>query len=139
MSDTSTVTFEQDCPLAILAMNNAPHNLIGPALMQDLLDALLAAEQAGSRAVLLKSGLRHFSAGAELSLFEAAMGGGQLTISPIEFLEKLESFPLPIVAAVHGVCVGGGFELALACDMVIASRTSKIGSVEATLGLNPLM
>ena len=40
---------------------------------------------------------------------------------------------------VNGVCVGGGFELALACDFVIASRTAKIGSVEVTLGLNPLM
>ena len=49
------------------------------------------------------------------------------------------AFPLPVVAAVHGVCVGGGFELALACDFIIAARSSKIGSVEATIGLNPLM
>jgi enoyl-CoA hydratase/carnithine racemase len=44
-----------------------------------------------------------------------------------------------MVAAVQGVCVGGGLEMALACDFIIAARSAKIGSVEATLGLNPLM
>lgn len=139
MSEPTSVSFERDGPLGVLTMNHGPHNLIGPTLMQDLLDALSEAELSGSRAILLRSGLRHFSAGAELSLFDAAMGKGALAVSPVEFLEKLESFPLPIVAAVHGVCVGGGFELALACDLILASRTAKIGSVEATLGLNPLM
>ena len=90
--------------------------------------------------MLLKSSLRHFSAGADLSLFEAATGGDKgLTVSPVQFLAALESFPLPIVACVHGVCVGGGFELALACDYIIAARSAKLGSVEVTLGINPLM
>ena len=90
--------------------------------------------------MLLKSGLRHFSAGADTSLFVDAVGpDGKLSVSPLAFLRELESFPLPIVAAVQGVCVGGGFEMALACDFVIAARSAKIGSVEATIGINPLM
>jgi enoyl-CoA hydratase/carnithine racemase len=40
---------------------------------------------------------------------------------------------------VHGVCVGGGFELALACDLIVAAQSAKIGSVEVTVGLHPLM
>lgn len=142
MSETSAVTLETDGPLAILTMHHAPHNLLGPDLMNGVLDALRSAEQQGARAVLLKSGLRHFSAGADITLFEGAMDGagqGGLELSPIAFLHRLESFPLPVVAAVHGVCVGGGFELALACDFIIAARSAKIGSVEATIGLNPLM
>jgi enoyl-CoA hydratase/carnithine racemase len=140
MNQESVVLVTHDGPVAILEMRFAPHNLLGPALMQGILDGFEAAESAGARAVLLKSGLRHFSAGADLSLFEAAMGKGEgLTVSPAEFLGRLESFPLPVVAAVHGVCVGGGFELALACDFIIAARSAKIGSVEVTLGLNPLM
>jgi enoyl-CoA hydratase/carnithine racemase len=140
MDQESVVTVKHEGPVAVLEMRFAPHNLLGPALMQGVVDGLAAAELAGARAVLLKSGLRHFSAGADLSLFEAAMGKADgLSVSPAEFLSKLETFPLPVVAAVHGVCVGGGFELALACDLIIAARSAKIGSVEATIGLNPLM
>jgi enoyl-CoA hydratase/carnithine racemase len=140
MSQQSVVQVTHDGPVAIVEMRFAPHNLLGPALMQGILEGLELADSAGARAVLLKSGLRHFSAGADLSLFEAAMGKGEgLTVSPAEFLARLESFPLPVVAAVHGVCVGGGLELALACDFIIAARSAKIGSVEVTLGLNPLM
>jgi enoyl-CoA hydratase/carnithine racemase len=139
MADEPVVSVEHDGPLGILEMRFAPHNLLGPALMQGLLDGLRQAESAGARAVLLKSGLRHFSAGADLSLFEGASGSGRLALSPSQFLYQLEAFPLPVVAAVHGVCVGGGFEVALACDFIIAARSARIGSVEATLGLNPLM
>jgi len=131
---------EFDGPLAVLTMQHGPHNLLSPPLMSGVLDCLAVAAKSGSRAVLVKSGLRHFSAGADVSLFEAAMGDGDgLETSPLEFLNALEGFPLPIVAAVHGVCVGGGLELALACDLIIAARSSKLGSVEATIGLNPLM
>ncbi|MCG8493798.1 MAG: enoyl-CoA hydratase/isomerase family protein [Sneathiellales bacterium] len=141
MTEQSVVAFEANGPLAILTMNNRPHNLIGPALMSGILEGLETAKEAGSRAVLLKSGLRHFSAGADLTLFESAIEGekSKSDLTPALFLEKMETFPLPIVAAVHGVCVGGGFELALACDFIIAAKSSKIGSVEATIGVNPLM
>ena len=139
MSEPS-VTFHFDGPLAILTMQHGPHNLLSQPLMDGVLAGLEAATKQQSRAVLIKSGLRHFSAGADVSLFEAAMGEGDgLTTSPLAFLNALEACPLPMVAAVHGVCVGGGLELALACDIIIAARSSKIGSVEATIGLNPLM
>jgi enoyl-CoA hydratase/carnithine racemase len=140
MTTDTVVAVTHDGPVAVLEMRWAPHNLIGPALMEGLLEGFRTAESAGARAVLLKSGLRHFSAGADLSLFEAAMGDAEgMSVSPAEFLARLESFPLPVVAAVHGVCIGGGFELALACDFIIAARSAKIGSVEVTIGLNPLM
>ena len=139
MTDQSVLAMA-DGPLTILTMQHGPHNLLSPPLMDGVLAGLEFAKANGSRAVLLKSGLRHFSAGADVSLFEAAMGDGDgLETSPLEFLNTLEAFPLPIVVAVHGVCVGGGLELALACDIIIAARSSKIGSVEATIGLNPLM
>jgi enoyl-CoA hydratase/carnithine racemase len=139
MSTEPAVTVAHEGPLTVLTMQHAPHNLLGPPLMQGVLEGLEAAQTAGSRAVLLKSGLRHFSAGADIALFEGAMGDGDMELSPVQFLDALEAFPLPMVAAIHGVCVGGGLELALTCDFIIAARSAKLGSVEATLGLNPLM
>jgi enoyl-CoA hydratase/carnithine racemase len=56
----------------------------------------------------------------------------------LELLRAFDELPMPIVAAVHGVCVGGGLEMALACDLIIASESARIGSVEATVGLHPL-
>jgi enoyl-CoA hydratase/carnithine racemase len=140
MTNDQCVTVTREGPVAILTMAYAPHNLLGLDLMSGMRRALLEAQTGGARAVLLKSGLRHFSAGADTSLFVDAIGPeGKLSVSPLAFLRELESFPLPIVAAIQGVCVGGGFELALACDFVIAARSAKIGSVEATIGINPLM
>jgi enoyl-CoA hydratase/carnithine racemase len=140
MADASCVKFSQEGPVAVLSMEFAPHNLLGLDLMAGMRAGLEAAREHGARAVLLKSGLRHFSAGADTSLFVDALGpDGKLSVSPLAFLRELEAFPLPIVAAVQGVCVGGGLEMALACDFIIAARSSKIGSVEATIGLNPLM
>jgi enoyl-CoA hydratase/carnithine racemase len=126
-------------PLTIITMQFAPYNLLSTELMDGLLDGLERAERAGARAVLVRSGLKHFCAGADISMFDRAIDNGRLEISPVGFLNRLESLPIPVVAAVNGICVGGGFELALACDFVIAARTAKIGSVEVTLGLNPLM
>lgn len=138
--DSSCVKVTYEGPVAVLSMEFAPHNLIGFDLMDGIRAGLAAAREAGSRAVLLKSGLRHFSAGADTSLFQQAQGPErQVGASSLAFLRELENFPLPMVAAVHGVCVGGGLEMALACDFIIAARSAKIGSVEAALGLNPLM
>jgi enoyl-CoA hydratase/carnithine racemase len=112
-----------------------------PALSEQLIDALRWTSQAGARAAILGSGLRHFSAGANLdAMLEAAgQGDGTLGWPMLELLRAFDELPIPIVAAVHGTCVGGGLELALACDLVIAAESAKLGSVEATVGLHPLM
>lgn len=139
-SESSCVSVSHEGPVTVLSMNSAPHNLLGLALMSGIRAGLAAANESGARAVLLKSGLEHFSAGADVSLFDEALGRrGRLSASPLAFLRELESFPLPMVAAVQGVCVGGGFELALACDFIISARSARFGSVEATIGLSPLM
>jgi enoyl-CoA hydratase/carnithine racemase len=101
-----------------------------------------AAREAGSRAIVLRSGLHHFCAGADVSLFGARIersGERPSGISGVEFLKLMELLPLPLVASVHGVCLGGGFELALACDYIVAAKSAKIGLVEVALGLHPLL
>ncbi|TKA00645.1 enoyl-CoA hydratase/isomerase family protein [Actinacidiphila oryziradicis] len=130
-----------DGKVAVLTMRHRPHNLLDPALSGYIIDAMAWAGTSGARAVLLRSGLRHFSAGADLDQMLAAADEGEGVIDwpLLETLRALEDLPLPIVAAVHGMCLGGGLELALACDLTVAGESAKIGCVEASVGLHPLM
>jgi enoyl-CoA hydratase/carnithine racemase len=118
-------------------MTQEPHNLLGPDLMEPLLAALQRAASQNARAVLLKSGLRHFCAGADWALFENR--NISEAFDAVATLRAFEEYPLPVICAVHGLCLGGGLELALACDYLVAARSARLGSVEATLGLHPLM
>jgi enoyl-CoA hydratase/carnithine racemase len=128
-----------DGPVAVLTMQQAPHNFLGIELLDAVLAGLNWAVERQARAVVLRSGLRHFCAGADVGLFESANRGVKPDVDLTEALRVFDELPIPILASVHGVCVGGGFELALACDLIVASESAKIGSVEATIGVNPLM
>jgi enoyl-CoA hydratase/3-hydroxyacyl-CoA dehydrogenase len=90
------------------------------------------------RAVVLRGrGERAFSAGADITGFvggnrEGDRPGG---IQPVADL--IEAAPVPVVAAIHGFCLGGGLEIALACDFRIATRDAQLGFPEVNLGLLP--
>lgn len=140
------VTRDQRGNVSVLTMQYRPYNLLGPKLLNAIVEQVEAAQKAGSRAIVIRSGLRHFSAGADLDIFEQRVAEGSADqqkenrrLNGVEFLNFMELLPIPLIASVHGVCLGGGLELALSCDYVIAASSAKIGSVEATLGLNPLL
>src|SRR6202012_3073770 len=133
------VAREMDGQVAVLTMQHAPHNFLGVDLYNALLDAVRWAEQQRARAVLLRSSLRNFCAGADVGLFDSAERGAAPDLDIPELLRAFDTLPIPIVVAVHGVCIGGGLEIALASDLVVASESAKLGNVEATIGLNPLM
>lgn len=123
-----------------LTMVRPPYNLMGPTMYRVLLEEFDLAVKRGSRAILLQSGLRHFSAGAETDLFPARIEReGKAVMDPLEVLRGFETLPIPIVVAVHGTCLGGGFEVVLACDYSVVAESAKIGSVEVALGLHPLL
>src|ERR1700691_3843852 len=134
------LTTVMDGAVAVLSMGLAPYNLMDRALNRELIEGLDWAKREGARAVVLRSSLRHFSAGADLDAMIAE--ADQADVLDWGFTETLRAFDehaAPIIASIQGVCVGGGFELALACDLIIASESAKIGSVEVTVGLHPLM
>ena len=147
MTDSeSAVRYAGQDGLAVITMVHEPYNLLGPKLFDPLLEALDRGVAEGCRAVVLRSGLRHFCAGADLEFLSRGVRGDaqgesapRTSRGPAEILRRLETFPLPIVSSVHGVCLGGGFELALVTDFIVAARSARIGSVEVTLGLHPLM
>jgi enoyl-CoA hydratase/carnithine racemase len=139
-TDGGPLTTVMDGAVAVLSMGRAPYNLMNRALNRELIKALEWARREGARAVVLRSSLRHFSAGADLDAMVA--DADQADVLGWDFAETLRAFdehPAPITASVQGVCVGGGFELALACDLIVASESAKFGSVEVTVGLHPLM
>lgn len=133
------VARQLDGHVAVLTMQHAPHNFIGIELFEALIEGMRWAEDQEARAVLLRSSLRNFCAGADIGLFESAERGVAPDRDFSELLQVFDQLPIPIVAAVHGVCVGGGLEVALAADLIVAAESAKIGCVEATIGLNPLM
>ncbi len=135
-----TLTTVMDGTVAVLSMGLAPYNLMDRALNRELIRGLEWAQRENARAVVLRSSLRHFSAGADLDAMIA--DADQADVLDWGFTETLRAFnehPAPIIASIAGVCVGGGFELALACDLIVAAESAKIGSVEVTVGLHPLM
>jgi enoyl-CoA hydratase/carnithine racemase len=146
VSEDELVRREQRGNVSVLTMCYRPYNLLGPILMNAVVEQVEASQKAGARAIVLRSGLRHFSAGADLNIFDKRVeqGSGDTAnekrrLSGVEFLKFMELLPIPLIASVHGVCLGGGLELALCCDYIIAANSAKIGSVEATLGLHPLL
>lgn len=138
--ESRAIAGAMDGDVAVLSLGLAPYNLMDKAMNEELIAALGWAEERGARALVLRSSLRHFSAGANLDdmLLEADKAP-VLDWGFVETLQAFAEFPAPVLASVNGVCVGGGFELALACDLIIAAESAKIGSVEVTVGLQPLM
>ena len=130
------VRLEIDGAVAVVTMAKPPHNLLDGAFIDLLIGAFESAADAGGRAILLRSEMKHFSAGADVDGFGSEEGRAQ---DAAAVLERLEGVPLPAIAAVHGLALGGGFEIALACDFIICGASARLGLVEATLGLMPLL
>jgi len=137
----STVRFEQNDGLGVLTLDNPPLNLIGQALIDDLLAAVGQIEaSAGLRALLVRGEGKVFSAGADVQLF-AGKGAAEMRPLIASFLDlgrRVEELPFPTLAAVHGTCMAGGFELALFCDVIWGAEGTMLGLPETRLGIVPL-
>ena len=133
-----------------LALDRPPANEIGLAMLGDLerfVSSLPALEAKASALIVHSEQKAGFSAGADLrELYEQArkMEASAAAAGIREFLERihavlnrLDTSPLTTIAAVHGVCFGGGFELALACDLIIADKMARFCFPELRLGLIP--
>lgn len=118
-------------------LDNPPVNAVSSAVTDALWEAF---EDLGddARAVVLRGrGERAFSAGADITGFAGGSSAGERPggIQPVADL--IEAAPVPVVAAIHGYCLGGGLEIALACDFRIATRDAQLGFPEVNLGLLP--
>jgi enoyl-CoA hydratase/carnithine racemase len=135
------VRFVQNGAVGTVTLDSPPLNLIGQQLISDLLAAFSQVEAAqGLRALVLRGEGNVFSAGADVEIF-AGMSAAQLRPligSFIDLGHRIERLSFPTLAAVHGTCMAGGFELALFCDLIWAAEGTMLGLPESRLGIVPL-
>ena len=136
------IEIEQDGYVAIATIDNPPVNALSAALLDELSGELAGLDGDESvRAIVLRgAGERAFVAGADIkefpSLREAPSDGGSARgIQKIG--AEVERLRTPVIAALHGFCLGGGLELAMACDIRVAAEDAQIGQPEIKLGLLP--
>jgi enoyl-CoA hydratase/carnithine racemase len=106
---------------------------------RELLDALDGKDVRGSHCLVLTGAGKAFSAGADINEFAEA---GAASIAAYyadtgDVYERIAALPMPTIAAIHGWCLGGGLELALATDFRIADETAAFGLPEVELGILP--
>ena len=130
---------EVEPPVATLTLNRPRVlNALSPALVAELTDALTALDgDASVRAVVLTGGPTVFAAGADIADMSERSAVDQLIRDQTGRWTRVTSFTKPLVAAVNGYALGGGCELALMCDLIIAGDGARFGQPEINLGIIP--
>ena len=139
MSDNSTILVETIERVGLIRLNRPKAlNALNAALLSELMAALVAFDadpQIG--AIVITGSERAFAAGADIKEMADASAVEMLKRDSISQFDRIQSIHKPIIAAVSGWCLGGGNELAMSCDMIIASETAHFGQPEITIGVIP--
>ena len=137
---TDPVRLELDGPVAVVSLDAPPLNLFDVNMRDALLGAIGAvADIAEVRAMVLRAEGRHFSAGADLSEFgsaESILEGRRIRWDRDPW-GPLWDLPVPTVASLHGITVGSGLEMALLCDLRLASPDTRLALPETKLAMLP--
>ena len=138
MADYRFIEYSSAGGLATIAISRPPYNVLDIPTMEELNRALDVVVDDGSARLLLFTGVgdKAFSAGVEVADHTPDKVARMLEVFHGIF-RRLHKMPLPVVAALNGVALGGGCELALACDMIVAAAHAKLGQPEIKLGVFP--
>jgi enoyl-CoA hydratase/carnithine racemase len=127
--------------LAVITLSNPPQNRLTEQMVGELDSAIAAIAHNGARAVLVNADGDNFSYGGDISPWPD-MDAPELRALFERYMTVFNSFeclPIPVIAAVQGLCLGGGFELILRSDVVFATPSTYFGHPEKTLGLVTLL
>jgi 3-hydroxyacyl-CoA dehydrogenase len=127
------VDFAMEGDVAVLTINNPPVNASSQAVRAGIVQAIEAATTLGAQGAVLMGAGRVFVAGADLREFGQPLAPPELP----DVIACIEAAPFPVLAALHGVALGGGLELSLGCDWRIASADTMVGLPEVSLGFVP--
>ncbi len=113
-------------------------NALNGTLLSELMAALSAFDADDNIGAMVITGSeRAFAAGADIKAMAEASAVEMLTGSFVESFDGIRKIKKPVIAAVSGYALGGGCELAMSCDMIVASETAKFGQPEVTIGVIP--
>jgi enoyl-CoA hydratase len=133
------VLVERDAPIGVVLLNRPQQlNALSDELMDELVGTLeeLDREEA-IRAIVLGGNERAFAAGADIGELTQASAIDLYYQRRVERWDAIRGLWTPLVAAVSGFCLGGGCELAMSCDLIVASETAEFGQPETGLGIIP--
>jgi len=135
----SLVVVERDAPIAVVRLNRPEaRNALSDALMDELVAALTELDADGEvRCIVLAGDERAFAAGADIAELAAATAVELYQAPRVARWDAIRKLQTPLVAAVSGWCLGGGCELAMTCDLIVASDTARFGQPETGLGIIP--
>jgi 3-hydroxyacyl-CoA dehydrogenase len=135
---SEVVSYEVRGSIGLIQINNPPVNAlsVNKGVLQGLLDAIKSGDHDPQvNAFLLIGGGKNFSGGADISEFGKPKAPGMATLS--DLLDYMDTVTKPIVAALSGPTMGGGFELSLTCHYRLASQETIVGLPEVKLGILP--
>jgi len=127
--------------LAVITLDSPPLNLFDQAMIDALKAAIADVAAEPPRALLIRAEGRATSAGVDVHVFDGLTPeqGSALWDELLGMIDTLEQLPAPIVFAAHALTLTAAFELALACDLIVATPQAKFGLVEKVVGITPSM
>jgi enoyl-CoA hydratase len=133
------VLVERDDPVAVVLLNRPQQlNALSDGLMEELVDRLRELDRDDDvRCIVLGGSERVFAAGADIGELASTTPIELYYARRVERWDAIRNLWKPLVAAVSGYCLGGGCELALSCDLIVASETARFGQPETSLGIIP--
>jgi enoyl-CoA hydratase len=133
------VLVERDDPIAVVRLNRPQQlNALSDELMTELVSELQRLDRDDAiRCIVLAGNERAFAAGADIGELAQSTAIDLYYAHRIERWDAIRNLWTPLVAAVSGYCLGGGCELALSCDLIVASETARFGQPETSLGIIP--
>ncbi|WP_235848991.1 enoyl-CoA hydratase [Litchfieldia alkalitelluris] len=138
---TTRVQVSKDREIGYVSLNQPPANALSQTMIEEIDDAFeQLREDKDVKAVILHGEGRFFAAGADIKEFTKTTGKTkftQLAKSGQQVFSKIEAFPKPVIAVIHGAALGGGLELAMACHIRLVTKEAKLGLPELQLGLIP--